>query len=434
MSNKIVHPTLKLSLKEVAGLYPLVRRYPVKLRGVHGIGKSSFVYQMAATLSETYRKEGKIAPGMSLPVVERRLSQITEGDLLGLPYISKGNFTLEDGGKVTYTDCKTGREVTRFIPMDWLRQVCDMPCVLFLDEFDRGIHEVRMGAMQLADSRTLAGHTLHPDTVIISAVNSGTEGQFSNYGVNTLDPAELDRWTVFDIHVSKADWCEWASQNGVVSPIIQFITNTTSGDDDRGMEYPLYMANNQPNMVDPSPRSWDRLNQAISGLITEVVRTPKASRTALLKTIRLVSAGFVGQDCADAFTSFLSDLESHVSAEDIINGQVTIEYVMANVSSANLMPLIDILTQDWLTKKLTVDQVTNFALFFNALPNDLAAAMNTKMITFPKDADLAEIVKTNLRVMARPSTFHDGSHVELMHKGQRLSISGKLSVNNRVGA
>ena len=48
-------------------------RYPVLVRGRHGIGKSTVVYQLA-------KERG-------LPVVERRASQMTEGDLLGLPKV-----------------------------------------------------------------------------------------------------------------------------------------------------------------------------------------------------------------------------------------------------------------------------------------------------------------------------------------------------------
>ena len=44
---------------------------PVLLRGRHGVGKSQVVYQLADSLG--------------LPVVERRASQMTEGDLVGLP-------------------------------------------------------------------------------------------------------------------------------------------------------------------------------------------------------------------------------------------------------------------------------------------------------------------------------------------------------------
>ena len=77
-------------------------RKPVLLRGRHGIGKSTVVYQFADKIG--------------LPVVERRASQMTEGDLVGLPSI-KGNST-------------------RFNPPDWFKAACDKPVVLFLDEVD----------------------------------------------------------------------------------------------------------------------------------------------------------------------------------------------------------------------------------------------------------------------------------------------------------
>ena len=52
----------------------LAVKKPVLLRGRHGIGKSQVVYQ--------------VAEAMGLPVVERRASQMTEGDLVGLPSIN----------------------------------------------------------------------------------------------------------------------------------------------------------------------------------------------------------------------------------------------------------------------------------------------------------------------------------------------------------
>ena len=48
-------------------------KFPILIRGRHGIGKSTIVYQ--------------IAEQRGLPVVERRASQMTEGDLLGLPKV-----------------------------------------------------------------------------------------------------------------------------------------------------------------------------------------------------------------------------------------------------------------------------------------------------------------------------------------------------------
>jgi len=55
----------------------LDNKLPLLLRGRHGIGKSQVVYQIAAD-----RK---------LPVIERRASQMSEGDLIGLPVVSGDN-------------------------------------------------------------------------------------------------------------------------------------------------------------------------------------------------------------------------------------------------------------------------------------------------------------------------------------------------------
>ena len=128
-------------------------RKPVLLRGRHGIGKSTVVYQFADK--------------NNLEVVERRASQMTEGDLVGLP-------TIED-------------KSTTFNPPDWFKAACDRPVVLFLDEVDRATLEVRQGIFELTDSRKLNGHNLHPDTLVFAAVNGGEHG--SQYQVGEMDPA-----------------------------------------------------------------------------------------------------------------------------------------------------------------------------------------------------------------------------------------------------
>ena len=96
----------------------LAVRKPVLIRGRHGIGKSELVYQIAAELG--------------LPVVERRASQMTEGDLLGLP--------------------STDGDVTSWCPPEFLAAACSQAVVLFLDEVDRAVTEVRQGLFELCDS------------------------------------------------------------------------------------------------------------------------------------------------------------------------------------------------------------------------------------------------------------------------------------------
>ena len=66
---------MAISFATLNSVLPFVvnAKFPIMIRGRHGIGKSTIVYQLASKLG--------------LPVVERRASQITEGDLLGLPKV-----------------------------------------------------------------------------------------------------------------------------------------------------------------------------------------------------------------------------------------------------------------------------------------------------------------------------------------------------------
>ena len=109
-------------------------KLPVLIRGRHGVGKSEVVYQIAAA--------------RELPVVERRASQMTEGDLLGLPDTADTEIN--------------GRKATTWNAPDWLVTACEQPVMLFLDEVDRATVEVRQGLFELTDSRKLNGWKLHP--------------------------------------------------------------------------------------------------------------------------------------------------------------------------------------------------------------------------------------------------------------------------------
>ena len=199
---------MAVDFKTFINLAPAVSaaRLPVLLRGRHGVGKSQVVYQ--------------IAKNMELPVVERRASQMTEGDLVGLPSI-EGNRT-------------------SFNPPDWFKQACDEPVVLFLDEVDRATLEVRQGIFELTDSRKLNGHYLHADTLVFAAINGGEHGE--QYQVNEMDPAELDRWSVWDIEPTVEDWLSWAKGN-VDSLVWDFINQNRdhlehNGDIEPNKRYP----------------------------------------------------------------------------------------------------------------------------------------------------------------------------------------------------
>lgn len=245
---------------------------PVLIRGKHGLGKSEQVYAFGAA--------------MGMKVVERRASQMTEGDLIGLPSV-EGNST-------------------RFNPPDWFKECCDYARILFLDEVDRATLEVRQGIFELTDSRKLNGYNLHPETLIFAAVNGGSHG--AQYQVGEMDPAELDRWTVFDLEPTVEDWLDWSKN--VVDPIVWDFVNQNRGHLEHKGEY-------EPNKVYPSRRSWVRFNEAMvaGGLLAD-------DNKGHLPMIYELGCAFVGFEAAVSIRDFVEKYERQVTIEDILAGKL----------------------------------------------------------------------------------------------------------------
>lgn len=243
------------------------------LRGDHGIGKSSLVRQIAKKLSDV--------DGIEYPVIDRRLSILTQGDLVGLP-------KLEDGR-------------TKYYPPDWYIMACERPCILFLDELNRAEHEVMQAAFQIVLDRELNGFRLHEQTRVFSAINTN-----SKYNVNRMDPALLDRFFVIDVNFTVQDWAKWARENNIHDIIVTFnelnaVWLQPSEDVDL-------------DKVQPSPRSYEKVNDAIHPLLTEGERTGKFD----LDRIRRRTAGFIGIEATEAFLEHVKQTFVY-TGEDLLN-------------------------------------------------------------------------------------------------------------------
>ena len=290
---------------------------PVLIRGRHGIGKSCVVYQTADRLGKS--------------VVERRASQMTEGDLMGLPSVEGAS--------------------TKWNAPDWFKTACEKPVLLLLDEVDRATLEVRQGIFELTDSRKLNGWKLHPETLIMAAVNGGDHG--ANYSVGEMDPAELDRWVCFDIEPTVEDWLTWAKENvhGLVWDFINQNRNHLEHTDDP-----------EPNKVYPSRRSWHRLNDClVTGNLVESKNN--------LDVVYHLATGYVGFEAAVAFKDFAQNYESIVTPEDVLrDGVDKVKKLDINKFNA-LNEKFEVVLAD---KELTESEVKNLAAYFGVLPAELA--------------------------------------------------------------
>jgi hypothetical protein len=312
---------MSIDFKTFLSIIPHVvdARYPILTRGRHGIGKSTLVYQLAKQLE--------------LPVVERRASQMTEGDLLGLPKV-------EDN-------------VTQWLAPEWLHTACNKPVILFLDEVDRATMEVRQGIFELCDSRKIAGYTLHPDTLIFAAVNGGEHG--AQYQVGEMDPAELDRYTVFDVEPTVEDWLNWAKDE-VCDEIWNFIN--------QNHQHLEHREDYEPNKVYPSRRSWERLSKTLSGL-GKIDHSP---------TLYHLATAFVGFEAAIALNDFIKNYERQVTVEDILDDgklELTKDW---KINDHNAL-IEKMKAKDSFGEKLSDNRLQNVANYFVTLPSEVAMSL-----------------------------------------------------------
>ena len=299
-------------------------RKPVLIRGRHGVGKSEVVYQ--------------IAGGLEMPVVERRASQMTEGDLVGLP--------------------STDGNTTSFNPPDWFKTACDNPVVLFLDEVDRATIEVRQGIFELTDSRKLNGHVLHKDTLIFAAVNGGEHGD--QYQVGEMDPAELDRWTVFDVEPTTEDWLTWAKDK--VDGILWDFIN-------QNRNHLEHTGDFEPNKVYPSRRSWVRLNDcfAQANLLAEDADT---------SVMFPLATGFVGFEAAVSFKDFVDNYERQVTIENILDeGKISLTDRFGINDHNAIVEKME--AKEIFTAPLSEERVENLARYFMVVPSEVGMKLWT---------------------------------------------------------
>lgn len=310
--------------------YPILERIPILLRGERGIGKSEFVYSIAEEAGEWLGLSNK-----KMSVVERRLSQMPDaGDLIGMPYRENN--------------------ITQFSKTNYIHQVCNEPCIFFLDEIDRASQDVGQAAFELTDSRKIYGHILHPDTLIFLACNSGPHNKHNSYQVREFDAAELDRYAVFDIEPSVEDWIMWAKRKSILPQVIDFIS-----------QYPkmlLYTGQIKTGVVYPSPRSWVRLSRVLSRMEFQD-----------LDAVYYLACSIVGDENGSAFRGFWHDYKNQASPDDVFAGKT---YKLKTLSNHQHLDLIErIKTDPRLKKELSVVELENFWCYMNLLQPELAKTL-----------------------------------------------------------
>lgn len=301
----------------------------VCIRGRHAVGKSEAVSQFAAE--------------KGLPIIMRRLSQMTEGDLLGLP---------------TMTKTTGGQEATSFRPCEWFLEACEKPVVLFLDERNRALEAVKQAVFEVCDSRALYGYPLHPETRVVIAENVGDQ-----YQVQQCDPAEVSRTVVVELDPSVQEWLEYAKKYCHPATTDFIFKNPNCLE--------VSTKNVEAGKKTPDRRSWFKLDKEL--------RNQNLFDDAGNMLFYVMSCGFLGTEVGQQFTAFCKTRDRQLGAKDILKSWSNCKKVLGGldkIDNGKYVELANKLAEYGKDNKLTKAQVGQVKEFMVDCPPE------PRMLTF----------------------------------------------------
>ena len=320
----------------------------VILHGLHGVGKSNVVKQIA--------DEQKIG------FIDVRLSQMESGDLLGMP-------DLQDG-------------TTKFITPAWLPRDKKSKGILFMDELNRARPDVLQAVFQLVLDRRIGEYVLPEGWHVVSAVNPNTE----NYHVtNIFDKALIDRFCHINLKPTKVEFIQYAQQlSDINQDFINFLQANDNLIEDEKAELPSIERT-------PSRRS----NIAAARLLNTGLDTDLVSEGV---------GGLIGLTNVMAFTTWLKENEMKpFTAKEIFGDFSKIEERLAKYSditsgrhdilSASCENAYNEINTNF--KKIKPKQVDSFFKVLEKLPKDMSVSLLKRLLD-SKTEGMAEWVVENI--------------------------------------
>ena len=333
----------------------LKRKITPMVWGRHGIGKSEIIKQLASDLAEQNKLQFTTSPDdfddKHFGFVDLRLGQMEVGDLIGMPV----------------PDDKLKKTIW-YKPI-WFPVNSNSRGILFLDELNRARTDTLQAVFQLVWDRRLATHVLPQDWGIIIACNPSG----SDYFVNELDPALMDRFLHIKLTPETKEWLDYSKNSGKIgNEITDFIAI-----------YPEMLGQEQveiPIQIKPSPRSWELVGRILKDLPENLI-------------LEVCGNGLVGMESALPFIKHIKkNLEKPVRAEEILNHYNKAQEKIKKFSETGKNSRIDFLRlscDDLIrvlkkkvkeSKYLTDKQEENFIQFLRDLPSDLSFSVVRHLI------------------------------------------------------
>lgn len=321
--------------------------------GVHGIGKSTVIKSIAKAKAKELGLEfvsmAKVNPDSVLAVVDPQYTEATSNNT---------GVWLDVNKHYIFYDCRLSQRdyvdfvgaidkskgITRFIPVDWVVvfSQTNVRGMLFFDELDQAPRMVQNAAFEIVQDRRIDKKDLSSGVSIFAAGNSGTG--LSIYGAKPMSAALNDRFWKILLTPTKQEWIDWALNEAGTDGhkiLARYFEDHVSAD---YLDYPEARGMEQDAVL-PSRRSWGDFGFNLARLLAKAgydstpkeadkdealtlagidvseidnrVIVPKGFDWALMTD---VLSGYVGEEAAIAFKTWLQDQTPKASLFDIING------------------------------------------------------------------------------------------------------------------
>lgn len=314
MADTSTRPTINVrDLVAVLKLLPPGKS--VLIVGPHGIGKSQITKQIAKFFGQEH--------------IDRRLAQMTEGDMIGMPVV---------------TD-----DVTRFLPVDWFMRGCNKSVTMLLDELNRATMEIMNAAFQVILDRELNGNKLHPETRVFACINAG-----SHYSVNEMDHALVNRFAVFHLEPDNQDWIDWARSVGIDSLIVEYISTHEEAlrfkDLDKMESLACY----------PTPRGWESVDTCLKH--AKMSPSDVCGKSVPASFYQMITS-ILGAPTALGFTRFVETYNRIVSATDVMDNYPSNKERVKAIGHDAIVALLEKIGRHCKDNVWTEAQVTNLENF-----------------------------------------------------------------------
>lgn len=257
-------------------------RLPLAIHGMHGIGKTESVEQVAKELNYNF--------------TTLHLSTQDVSDLIGIPYQDK---VVKDGVETI--------GATRFATPDWLKDSLEdeRPCIFFLDEMNRAEPYVLQTMLPFVLEGKLHTHRIRPQDIVIAAMNPDS----AEYNVESIDDEALLSRFIHTYYEPKAsEWRSYCNKPGVnVHPAIMALVESK----EEVVNHNVSVPTDQRVQASVDRRSLTKLGQALTILGNDTVNVIGFK----------LAEGMIGADLAQMVIANYKTTD-HLTVKNIFDGSI----------------------------------------------------------------------------------------------------------------